>query len=124
MPWTIDAIAMTVVTPITTPRIVSPLRSLLARRESKAIPTPSPTFRIPSVGSTRLFGAQGGDGIEPSGAGGREHAEDHAGARTQRQRHPDRPERDSRRQGCEGGHCRREGPPGQDTLEPAECRQD
>ena len=38
---------MTVVTPITTPRMVSPERSLLARSESKAIATPSPTFRMP-----------------------------------------------------------------------------
>jgi hypothetical protein len=41
MPWTIEAIAITVVTPMTTPRIVSRDLSLFARIESTAMETPS-----------------------------------------------------------------------------------
>ena len=44
MPWTSEATAITVVTPMTTPRMVSADRSLLARMESRAIAAPSPTF--------------------------------------------------------------------------------
>ena len=43
---TSDAITMTVVTPITTPRMVSALRSLLARMASSASTTPSATLLI------------------------------------------------------------------------------
>jgi hypothetical protein len=43
MPPTIDAIAITVATPITTPSTVSPERSLLARSWSKAMLQPSVT---------------------------------------------------------------------------------
>ena len=46
IPWTIEAMVMTVVTPITTPRMVRADRSLLARIESAAIATPSPRLRI------------------------------------------------------------------------------
>ena len=58
MPWTIDAIAITVVTPMTTPRIVRPERSLLARSESRAIATPSPTLRMPTRASTAVYSAR------------------------------------------------------------------
>src|SRR5690348_366644 len=95
MPCTIEAMAMTVVTPITTPRIVSAERSLLVRSESKATATPSPRFRMPGRGSrTGLFGAQGGDGVEPRGTRGGEHPEDDARPATQRQGHPHRPQGD------------------------------
>src|SRR2546430_4790380 len=43
IPWTIEAIAITVATPITTPRIVSAERRLLARICSKAMSQPSET---------------------------------------------------------------------------------
>ena len=41
MPVIIAAIAMTTITPIATPRMVSAARPLLARTESRAMPTPS-----------------------------------------------------------------------------------
>src|SRR3954470_1184503 len=116
-----EAIAITVVTPMTTPRIVSAERSLLARRESKAIATPSPTLRMPGRESTRsLIGAEGRDRIEPGGSRGGEDAEDHAGAAAQSQRHGHRPERDAGRQRREGGHRRRQPPAGQYALQPAQ----
>src|SRR5580765_7619181 len=37
IPWTMDAIAITVATPMTTPRMVRPDRSLLARSWSRAM---------------------------------------------------------------------------------------
>ena len=80
MPWTIEAMAITVVTPITTPRMVSAERSLLARSESKAIADALAHVPDAERGITRLFGAEGGDRIEPRGPGGREDAEDDAGA--------------------------------------------
>src|SRR5213594_2547923 len=43
IPCTMDAIAITVATPMTTPRIVSPERSLLARSWSTAMCQPSET---------------------------------------------------------------------------------
>ena len=55
---------MTVDTPITTPRMVSAERSLLARIASSAIATPSPSI---AAGSS-LFGSERGDRIEPRGA--------------------------------------------------------
>ncbi|OLC07652.1 MAG: hypothetical protein AUH34_01010 [Gemmatimonadetes bacterium 13_1_40CM_70_12] len=42
-PETIDAMAITVAIPITTPSTVSPERALLARSCSRAISQPSPT---------------------------------------------------------------------------------
>ena len=76
---------MTVVTPITTPRMVSADRSLLARRASRAIATPSPTFRMPMRQHACYSARSAVIGIEPRGAGGGEDAEDDAGARAQRQ---------------------------------------
>ena len=79
IPWTIEAIAITVVTPMTTPRMVRPERSLLARRESKAIADPFAHVADAEAGRhARLFGAERGDRVEPRGPGGREHAEDDA----------------------------------------------
>jgi hypothetical protein len=46
MPCTMEAMVITVLTPITTPKMVRNERSLLARIESTAMETPSPTLRI------------------------------------------------------------------------------
>src|SRR6476661_2138829 len=125
MPWTIEAMAMTVVTPMTTPRMVSADRGLLARSASKAMPTPSPTFRMPRRGSTvRLFGAEGGDGVEARRARGREYAEDDAGAAAQRERHRHRPERDPRRKRREARDGKGQSPARQHALQPTQSRQD
>ena len=53
MPVIIDAMAMTTMTPIATPRMVRAARALLTRIDSNAIPTPS---RI-RAGSSRLIRA-------------------------------------------------------------------
>ena len=63
IPVMAEAIAMTTMTPMATPRIVSAARTLLARSESSAMDTPSkirPMFMAPP-----LFRAQRDDGIEP-----------------------------------------------------------
>src|SRR5512134_1010319 len=95
IPWTIEAIAITVATPITTPRMVSPARSLLARRESRAIRTPSSALRIskppPRGEPGASFLAEGGDGVEPRGAAGGVDAEQHAGAGAEQQGDRHRP---------------------------------
>src|SRR5205807_9397368 len=96
-PATIDAIAITVAIPITTPRMVSPERSLLMRSWSTAISQPS---RI--EWNAMLLGAQRFDRVEPRGAVGRvdpEH-DPHADADAPPQRH--RPARHAR--GPSGGH--------------------
>src|SRR5437763_5658629 len=61
-PATIDAIAMTVAIPITTPRMVSPERSLLTRSWSTAISQPSR-----NEWNAMLLGAQRFDRVEARG---------------------------------------------------------
>src|SRR5712691_1723343 len=128
IPWTIEAIAITVATPITTPRIVSAERSLLARSWSRAMSQPSETecsFTAPNpkpwgVGSgTRRCSTdsrcapsrttphsprrcslvpQRHHRIQARGPHGRIHAEYHTDARAQAERDDDRPGRDARGQ--------------------------
>src|SRR3989442_4757394 len=142
IPWTIEAIAITVATPITTPRIVSAERSLLARSWSRAINHPSETewsFTAPNpkpwgVGSgTRRCStnsrcapsrttphsprrcslvSQRHHRIQARGPHGGIHTEDHADARAQAQRDDHRPGRDARGQGRQGVHELGERPAG------------
>ena len=89
MPVMAEAMAMTTMTPMATPRMVSAARTLLARSESRAMPTPS-TARL-SVWDTvpaGSFGPERHDGIEPAGAAGGVHARDHADADAERRRRP------------------------------------
>src|SRR2546430_3666708 len=153
IPWTIEAIAITVATPITTPRIVSAERSLLARSWSRAMSQPSETawsFTAPNpkpwgVGSgTRRCSMdsrcapsrttphsprrcslvpQRHHRIEPRGPHGRIHAEYHADARAQADRDDDRPGRDARGQGRHGVHELGEPPASQDAAHPAQHRE-
>src|SRR3954464_9930704 len=104
---------MTVVTPMTTPSIVSAERSLLAPRESTAIEIPSPIFRIMG----KSFGSQRGDRIEPGGPGGGEHAEGYSCAGSECQRNCNRPERDTRGQGREARDSCGKRPAAEDTLD-------
>src|SRR5207237_834594 len=114
-PATIDAMAMTVAIPMTTPRMVSPERSLLARSWSTAISQPSRMeWRV------MLFGAQRFDRIEacrPVRGVGAEHD-------AQAERHGDRP---SCHAGGQGG-CdldeRGQGAAGKETRDAAEQRED
>src|SRR3989442_12880923 len=123
IPWTIEAIAITVATPITTPRIVSAERSLLARSWSRAINHPSETewsFTAPNakpwgVGSgprrcsagsrcapsrttphsprSNSFVPQGDHGVELRGAHRRVDAEHDAHAGAEPEGDRDRPQR-------------------------------
>src|SRR5690242_4882676 len=118
-PATIDAIAMTVAMPMTTPRMVSPERSLLARSWSTAMSHPS---RM--EWRAMLFRAERLDRVETGGPVRRVDAEDdaHADAQAQRDRH--RPGGDA------GGKRRREldergqGTAGEHPRQAAEERQD
>src|SRR6266702_1282506 len=94
-PATIDAMAMTVAIPMTTPRMVSPERSLLTRSWSTAISQPS---RI--EWNAMLLGAQRFDRVEARRAVRRVNAEydPHADAESQRHRH-----RPGRHAGGQGG---------------------
>src|SRR5437773_12297654 len=85
-PATIDAMAMTVAIPMTTPRMVSPERSLLARSWSTAISQPS---RM--EWRAMLFGAQRLDRIEACRPVRGVDAEHHAHADAEAERHGDRP---------------------------------
>ena len=85
-PATIDAMAMTVAIPMTTPRIVRPERSLFARSWSTAINHPS---RIEC--RAMLLRAQGFDRVEARGPMRGVDAEHDADAHAQAQRHRDRP---------------------------------
>src|SRR5712671_4279882 len=117
-PVTIDAIAMTVAIPMTTPRMVSPERSLLIRSWSSAITQPS---RM--EWRAMLLGAQRFDRVEarrPQRGVDAEHdADDHAHA--QRQDHG--PQRHARRQ--RGGDLdqRGEGSSGEQTGAAAQHRE-
>src|SRR4029079_1255741 len=107
MPSMIEAMVITVATPITTPRMVSALRSLLVRSESRAIVTPSWRWR-----STGLFLTKRGNRVEPRGAGRGIDPEHDAGSRAERERHSDRPHRHPSGQGCCDRDQRREPPAG------------
>src|SRR5687768_4476491 len=95
MPWTIAAIAITVATPMTTPRIVSAERSLLERSVSIATAMFCRTW---STKIMALLGPQRRDRVEARRARGGVDTEQHADARAQRERENDRPGRDARRQ--------------------------
>src|SRR4051794_8825679 len=62
-----EAIPTTVVTPITTPRMVSTARTLLERSASSAISTPS-RADVQFIASPLLLRPQGDDGVQPRGA--------------------------------------------------------
>src|ERR1041384_2014835 len=72
-----DAISITVATPITTPRMVRKERSLLVRSASRATATPSSRLRRITAA---LLLPERGDGIEPGGAGGGVDAEEDTAA--------------------------------------------
>src|SRR5690606_12611421 len=97
IPWIMALIAMTVATPTTMPRIVSPERNLLARIWSRARTAPSRKLSM-----RMLFRPQCNHGIQPrrprrrvdAGNDAHAHAHEHGHA------HPER--RDGRRQGRDG----------------------
>src|SRR5688572_32896620 len=89
-------ITMTTMTPIATPRIVSAARTLWARSDASAIPTPS------IMGRTALLLSQGGDGIEPRRTARRVHAGDDSHS------HPDYDDQQDGK-GRDGGRGRAEG---------------
>src|SRR5262245_57933433 len=120
MPWTSEATAITVVTPMTTPRIVRVERSLLALIASSAMAIPSPRFWA----ITRSLHPERGDGIEPGGPGRGIDPEDEAGAGAQRERDTHRPRRDPGRERGEARHPPRESPPAHDPQEPAQGGED
>src|SRR5688500_8556503 len=68
MPCTADDIATTTKTPTATPMMVSEARTLLARIDSKAMPTPSKAVnsRVPMLTASLL--PQGGDRVQSGGA--------------------------------------------------------
>src|SRR6266566_6861358 len=90
-PVTIDAIAITVAMPITTPRIVRPERSLLARSWSRAIRQLSRT-----ACRAILLSAQCVDGVEAGRPDRRVGAEDDAHHDPEAERDADRPQGDAR----------------------------
>src|SRR4051794_31196417 len=110
MPWTMDATVITVATPITTPRIVSAERSLLALMAPSAIATPSITLGTCSR-TGYLFGPEGVDRVQSRRTGGGIHAEEHTGTGPQRQGGNNRPEGHPRRQRADACHQRRHAPP-------------
>src|SRR5881398_2901094 len=118
-PATIDAIAITVAIPITTPRMVSPERSLLMRSWSTAISQPS---RI--EWNAMLFGAQRVDRVEARCPVGRVDAEHdpHADAEAEREGH--RPRRHTGGQGGRDLDQRGQRAPGEQSRDAAEQRQD
>src|ERR1700682_3489368 len=77
-PVTIDTIAMTVATPTTIPRMVSPARSLWARtaRNAKRTFSPKPRRKAPAGAATRLLVPKGFDRIEARGLHGGIEAEE------------------------------------------------
>src|SRR5271165_5961528 len=79
-PLMIEEIVMTVVTPMTMPRMVRPERSLLTRTVSRAILMDSP--ELPNcIANLLKFGPQCHDGVEHRGLPGRVDAEEDADAR-------------------------------------------
>jgi hypothetical protein len=110
-----EAISITVATPITTPRMVRNERSLLVRRFSSATDMPRAGSRRASPTSP-----QRGDRIEPRGTAGRVHPEDDAGARPEQERHPHRPGRDPGGEGAHGSNQQGEDPSAQNAHDSAE----
>src|SRR5688500_11942714 len=106
IPWTIDAIAITVATPMTTPRIVSAERSLLTRSASSATATFCWTLSVSRTDSLR---PRRGDRVEARRARGRIDAEEDADAGPERDGDGDGPERDARGEWRDGGDEEREG---------------
>src|SRR4026208_1732861 len=120
MPCTSDATAITVVTPMTTPRIVRVERSLFARIASSAMAIPSPKLWT----ITRSLDPERGDGIQPSGPGRGINPEDEARPRTQRERDGNRPHGDPGGKRGEARHAPREAPPAHDAQPPAQRGED
>src|SRR5262245_65697833 len=102
---------MTVVTPMTTPKMVRLDRSLLARIASRAMAMPSP--RLWAI--TRSLDPERGDGVEPGGSGRGVDTEHDAGAGAERESDGHRPERDSGRERREARHPPRGGPSDQNS---------
>src|SRR5574341_2613031 len=96
MPLIIDAMIITTITPMATPRMVSAARPLLPRSEASAIPIPSNSW------VTRSLLPQGRDRVEPRGPARGVHPRDdpHAGAESHAQH--DGPGRHARRQRTDG----------------------
>src|SRR6266480_4764893 len=113
-PATIDAMAMTVAIPMTTPRMVSPERSWLA-----AISQPSRMeWRV------MLFGAQRFDRIEACRPVRGVDAEHDAHADAEAERHGDRPSCHAGGQGGRDLDERGQGAAGEETRDAAEQRED
>src|SRR5579872_5603651 len=97
MPATIVAIAITVDTPITTPRIVRLERPFAAASELRAEPTFSGNLRAECATDrsvVTLVGPHRGNRIEARRARRRIHAENHSHAGAEAQREEDRPRGD------------------------------
>src|SRR5881275_680980 len=118
-PATIDAMAMTVAIPMTTPRMVSPERSLLTRSWSTAISQPS---RM--EWKAMLLRAQRFDRVEARGPVRRIDAEHDAHADPEAERHRHRPGRHTGGQG--GGDLDQGGEraPGEEPRDAAQQGQD
>src|SRR5437899_6704034 len=117
-PATIDAMAMTVAIPMTTPRMVSPERRLLARSWSTAISQPSRmAWRV------MLFGAQRFDRIEGCRPVRGVDAEPDAHADAEAERHGDRPSCHAGGQGGRDLDERGQGASGEETRDAAEQRE-
>src|SRR3954468_11831601 len=126
MPATIVAIAITVDTPITTPRIVRPERPFAEASESNAEPAFSGNLRmVCAMRSKRLMsvGPHRGDGVETRGARRRVHAKDDSDTGAERERDENRPQRDARRQWRRGRNQRGESPTRARTQRPTEERE-
>src|SRR5438445_13294432 len=118
-PATIDAMAMTVAIPMTTPRMVSPERSLLAHSWSTAISQPSRMeWRV------MLFGAQRFDRIEACRPVRGVDAEHDAHADAEAERDGDRPSCHAGGQGGRDLDERGQGAAGEETRDAAEQRED
>src|SRR5881396_1090893 len=118
-PATIDAMAMTVAIPMTTPRMVSPERSLLTRSWSTAISQPS---RM--EWRAMLLGAQRVDRVEARGPVRRVDAEHDPHTDAEAQRHGHRPGRHAGGQGRRELDQRGERAAGEEARNAAEERED
>src|SRR4051812_8582486 len=101
MPLIIDAITMTTMTPMATPRMVSAARTLFDRSESSAIPTPSVSeviafIRLSAYLPIRLSSLlpQRRNRVEPRRATGRVHSRNDADATAQNHADHDGPRGD------------------------------
>src|SRR5688572_4114536 len=121
MPVIADAIAITTITPMATPRMVRKARTLLLRMESMAIPTPSKMRATFMAGP--LFRPEGGDRVEPGCAAGGIGARDHPDGDAEEDAHRDRPGRDGRRHRGQRLHDPSEPQPGGDAERRADGRE-